>query len=158
MREEFPVLKFWKVAPSYIDRSVTPKKKVKAVLPPPYVVERICCSTSGNYDLPSENVVFGNVRPIIQQGRYWRTFQFYAEHHKWEKDAAGRKSESSHNEWTALIEIYEDSGCDGHIEYELVGFAAVREEMLEKFLAAIENAKHRWEYPRWKIPYEEIYG
>ena len=84
------------------------------------------------FGLPSEYVLMpGTSTPPLQQGRAFLHFRKVKE-----------------NEYNHLIEVYEDWGDDGHIEYNLGGFAEITDAQYKEYLEAVNAAKSPWEFPQ----------
>jgi hypothetical protein len=52
-----------------------------------------------------------------------------------------------------LIEHWEDGGSDGHVEYELIGYAVLNYEDASKYVEAAQAARSRYDFPQFDIPY-----
>lgn len=118
---------FWRVGRSWEE------PKWDASWLPLDVLNTVLMGNAMQYPLPSENVIVPGRAPMIQMGRYWM-------------HASGET-----NDWQHLIEVYEDAGDDGHVDYTLIGFAKVNDEQLQSFLLAARSCASPWDYPRFDV-------
>jgi hypothetical protein len=102
---------------------------------------------TGQFALPTEFVLLpASTLPLFTTARYWEDGDRLGLTHT--------KTESSES-WLphVLIEHWEDGGSDGHVEYELLGYAVLNYEDASKYVAAAWAAKGRYDFPQFDIPY-----
>lgn len=118
-------------------------------LPPVRVTRTVLSHPAGDFALPYEVVVYPGDTHVVHppMGRYWqhRHFGFFPTRRDTKKER-GFWTEG-HSIGTLLIEQYQDTGDDGHVEYRLYGYVELMEDDGYAYVEYLRTGK-RWQRDR----------
>lgn len=109
---------------------------------PPEIAGIAAVSPEGLVALPTEfRLMPHNASGLVfDTARWWSSHALGITHIKTENS----ESWSPH----ILLEHWEDCGEDGHLEFQLVGYAVLSDEQFQQYAGAARSVQNSWEFPQ----------